>query len=41
MYCQNRINTMLWCYIKSLVENNGIVYDVKGVLPRDIIDGRL
>lgn len=27
--------------IKSLVENNGIVYDVKGVLPRDIIDGRL
>ncbi len=27
--------------VKSLVKPNGVVYDVKGVLPRDIIDGRL
>lgn len=27
--------------IKSLVKDNGVVYDVKGILPRDIIDGRL
>lgn len=27
--------------IKSLVEDKGVIYDVKGVLPRDIIDGRL
>jgi len=27
--------------IKSLLKDNGLVYDVKGVLPRDIVDGRL
>ncbi|WP_079682585.1 nucleotide sugar dehydrogenase [Macellibacteroides fermentans] len=27
--------------IKSLVKENGVIYDVKGLLPRDIIDGRL
>lgn len=27
--------------IKSLVREGGVVYDVKGILPRDIIDGRL
>ena len=27
--------------IKSLLNENGLVYDVKGILPRDIIDGRL
>ena len=27
--------------IQSLLHPNGIVYDVKGVLPRDIVDGRL
>lgn len=27
--------------IKGLLKGNGVVYDVKGVLPRDIIDGRL
>ena len=27
--------------IKSLVKPNSVVYDVKGILPRDIIDGRL
>ena len=27
--------------IKSLLNNDGIIYDVKGILPRDIIDGRL
>lgn len=27
--------------IKSLLNENGVVYDVKGVLDRDIIDGRL
>ena len=27
--------------IKSLLHENGLVYDVKGILPRDIIDGRL
>jgi len=27
--------------IKSLVTDNGVVYDVKGILERDIVDGRL
>ena len=27
--------------VKSLVKPHGVIYDVKGVLPRDIIDGRL
>ena len=27
--------------VKSLVKNNGVIYDVKGILPRDIVDGRL
>lgn len=27
--------------VKSLVKEGGVIYDVKGILPRDIIDGRL
>ncbi|NLI35943.1 MAG: nucleotide sugar dehydrogenase, partial [Bacteroidales bacterium] len=27
--------------IKSLVANNYVIYDVKGILSRDLIDGRL
>ena len=27
--------------VKSLLKKSGVVYDVKGILPRDIIDGRL
>ena len=27
--------------IRSLVRDGGVVYDVKGILPRDIVDGRL
>ena len=27
--------------VKTLLKPNGVVYDVKGVLPRDVIDGRL
>ena len=27
--------------IRSIVKENGVVYDVKGILPRDIVDGRL
>lgn len=27
--------------IASLVKGNGVIYDVKGILPREIIDGRL
>lgn len=27
--------------VKALVKPNGVIYDVKGILPRDIIDGRL
>jgi len=27
--------------IRTLVKGNGVVYDVKGILPRDIVDGRL
>lgn len=27
--------------IRSLVKANGVVYDVKGVLPREIVDARL
>lgn len=27
--------------VKQLVKDNGVIYDVKGILPREIIDGRL
>lgn len=27
--------------VKNLVKNGGVIYDVKGILPRDIVDGRL
>jgi UDP-N-acetyl-D-galactosamine dehydrogenase len=27
--------------VKSLIRDGGVIYDVKGVLPRDIVDGRL
>lgn len=27
--------------VKSLVKEGGVIYDVKGLLPRDIVDGRL
>ena len=27
--------------VKSLVKDCGVIYDVKGILPRDIVDGRL
>ena len=27
--------------VKALTKPNGVIYDVKGVLPRDIVDGRL
>ena len=27
--------------VKSLVKDGGVIYDVKGVLPKDIVDGRL
>ncbi len=27
--------------IRSLLNGNGLVYDVKGILPRDVVDGRL
>ena len=27
--------------MRSLVNDNGVIYDVKGILPKDIIDGRL
>ena len=27
--------------LKSLADCNSVIYDVKGILPRDIIDGRL
>ena len=27
--------------VKSFVKDNGVIYDVKGILPRNIIDGRL
>ena len=27
--------------IRSLTNANSVVYDVKGILPRDVIDGRL
>lgn len=27
--------------VKNLIKENGVVYDVKGILPRDIVDGRL
>lgn len=27
--------------VKSLIKDNGVIYDVKGLLPREIVDGRL
>ena len=27
--------------VKSFAKEGGVIYDVKGILPRDIIDGRL
>ena len=34
-------NQFLNMDIKSLVTDNGVIYDVKGILDRNIIDGRL
>ena len=34
-------NEFLDLDIKAFVKPNGVIYDVKGILPRDIIDGRL
>ena len=34
-------NEFLEFDVKSLVKEGGILYDVKGILPRDVIDGRL
>lgn len=34
-------NQFLEFDVKSLVKEGGVIYDVKGLLPRDIIDGRL
>ena len=34
-------NEFLSLDIKSLLNDNGVVYDVKGILPREVIDGRL
>lgn len=34
-------NDFLKLDVKSLVKANGVIYDVKGVLPRNVIDGRL
>jgi UDP-N-acetyl-D-galactosamine dehydrogenase len=34
-------NAFLDMDVKSFVKDNGVIYDVKGILPRDIIDGRL
>ena len=27
--------------VKCLVKEGGVIYDVKGILPREIVDGRL
>jgi UDP-N-acetyl-D-galactosamine dehydrogenase len=27
--------------VRGLVREGGVIYDVKGILPRDVIDGRL
>jgi UDP-N-acetyl-D-galactosamine dehydrogenase len=34
-------NEFLNIDIRALLQENGLVYDVKGILPRHIIDGRL
>ena len=34
-------NKFLDLNVKSFVKEGGVIYDVKGILPRDIIDGRL
>ena len=34
-------NEFLSLDINSLVKSGGVVYDVKGILPREIVDGRL
>jgi len=27
--------------VKAFMKDNGVIYDVKGILPREIVDGRL
>jgi UDP-N-acetyl-D-galactosamine dehydrogenase len=34
-------NEFLEMDVRSLVKGGGVIYDVKGILPRDVIDGRL
>ena len=34
-------NEFLTLDLKQMVKEGGVIYDVKSVLPRDIIDGRL
>jgi UDP-N-acetyl-D-galactosamine dehydrogenase len=34
-------NEFMGMDVKTLLKENGVIYDVKGILPRDIIDGRL
>ena len=34
-------NEFLGLDVRSLVRPGGVIYDVKGILPREIIDGRL
>jgi UDP-N-acetyl-D-galactosamine dehydrogenase len=34
-------NEFMGMDVKTLLKKNGVIYDVKGILPRDIIDGRL
>ena len=34
-------NEFLRLDVKKLVVDNGVIYDVKGILPREIVDGRL
>jgi UDP-N-acetyl-D-galactosamine dehydrogenase len=34
-------NEFLKLDIRSLIKDNGVIYDVKGILDRNVIDGRL
>ena len=34
-------NVFMTVNLKRLVKNLSVIYDVKGILPRDIVDGRL
>ena len=38
---QNRRGNLLGIITNSLTENNGIIFDLKGIVPRELVDIRI